>query len=151
MRFLRYLNEEYVNSINTGFFRSTNVFNFPDRKELRDMKDVRFVIDINNKKFYVWDANSPLIHAMASHDLNVGEKGDLRGLGSYNPATGKITISKKMSLTASSSDVHKIYANYSNLGNLGGKLRKHGDFLNKILRYFDDPTKAYFLEKLKIK
>jgi|WetSurMetagenome_2_1015567.scaffolds.fasta_scaffold01454_6 hypothetical protein len=151
MRFLKYLQEEYVNNINTGFFRSTEVFNFPDRKELKDMKDVRWLIDIDNKKFYVWDGNSPLIHALAAGSLNISKKGDLRGLGSYNSATGKINISKKMTLTTSSGDINKIYANYGNLGNIGGKLRKSGDFLNKILRYFDDSTKAYFLEKLKIK
>lgn len=150
MRFLKYLQEEYEMGISTGFSRSTEVFNFPDKKELKGLTDVRFIIDIDQKKFYVWDGNSPLIHAYAFSSLNISKRGVIMGLGSYNSSTGKINISKKLSFNTSSSDTNKIYTIYGNLGNIGGKLRKQNDFLNNILRYFDDATKAYFLNKLRI-
>lgn len=69
MRFLDYLQEEYIGMFKGNHFRpvSTTIFCNPSNKELQELDDVRFILDKKKEKIYVWD--SELVHYEAAIQL----------------------------------------------------------------------------------
>jgi hypothetical protein len=75
MKFLKYLNEEYVMRISDGR-NSYEIFVNPDKgeiiNELKKFKFLRFIIEPYKKKFYVWDDN--LLHEYVYNTLKIHTK-----------------------------------------------------------------------------
>ena len=89
MNFNTYLNEEYVTAIRVRN-SSIPVFLNPDSKELRQVgSKIRFIVDFDNKNFYVFDATDSL-HYSIFKELNLGNKTDAFALGQGNLSGKKI-------------------------------------------------------------
>jgi len=85
MKFLSYINEEWVTSVKQ-YKRLSNIFVNPNSKELKEIEkkswggQVRFLADFKEKKLYVW--SSELIHytaivALADENLLSSEDFDI--------------------------------------------------------------------------
>lgn len=96
MRFAKYLQEEYF-SLVPGFGKrqASEVFVDPSKAEIRFAggkdKEVRYLIDMKKKKFYVWHGFSALHHRVLT-DLGYSIKNPhIRGLGKVGPSGVIIT------------------------------------------------------------
>jgi|WetSurMetagenome_2_1015567.scaffolds.fasta_scaffold48815_6 hypothetical protein len=97
MRFLKYLTEEYVGRVQSqiillnGMKPSGEVFKNPSKAEIKsvggDEKDVRYLIDVDNKDIYIWP--SGIFHENCIHQLKLKLKTHIRGAGSIGQG-GKI-------------------------------------------------------------
>jgi hypothetical protein len=138
MRFYNYLNEEYVTSIDaTERYgeRYAEIFNFPSTKELTQFREVRFIIDITNKKFYVWEGfKSKVFHSHVEKFLNI-PIAHLEGLGSVKG--NKIIIEGGWDNICAPPPVKN---------NIRHLLK--GDFLKKILRYFTFKSEDEFYDSI---
>ena len=115
MRLKDYLQEGYVSRVKgQGTWLKGNntveVFNFPDRKELRGLTDVRFVIDIGKEKFYVWDANSQIVHDDVWKQFGVKTKDSYNGLCRYDKEKHKFVDLGRYGHNRSGDDNYKLYS-----------------------------------------
>jgi len=89
MNFDKYLNEEYITAIRVRN-SSIPVFLNPDSKELRQVgSKIRFIIDFDNKNFYVFNAVEAL-HYSIFKELNLGNKTNAFALGQGDLSGKKI-------------------------------------------------------------
>jgi hypothetical protein len=89
MSFSKYLNEEYITTIRVRN-SSIPVFLNPDSKELRQVgPNIRFIIDFDNKNFYIFDATDSL-HYTIFKELNLGNKTNAFALGQGDLSGKKI-------------------------------------------------------------
>lgn len=141
MRFIKYLQEKYEFVVKDTKNR-VEVFEWPDRKELQEMPEVRFLINLKTEKFYAWDGNSPFIHF---HIINKGGSRMtptdhlLFGLGFVH--NGRITYS----------DEAGGYIN-GNFIKTAEDLRKRFKelFLSKVVRRYFTVDRETFLKSIKI-
>jgi hypothetical protein len=93
-----FLNEEWADTIKDKRGETYEIFVNPSQKEITDfvkeeIEYIRFLIELKNKKVYVWDGD--LLHEDAAKELNKpystsGEKGYVYGEGTIE--RGKIFI-----------------------------------------------------------
>ena len=69
MRFISYLSEEYVGTVNNWDKSTYPVFINPDKTEMRELDSVRFFVNFSKKKLLVWDADVIHLHALDSRDI----------------------------------------------------------------------------------
>jgi hypothetical protein len=126
MRFLEYLTEEFKCSIKDFKGRLIEIFNFPDKSELRGINKARFIIDFNKEKFYIWNGESMIIHADVFKRLKITQNSAaIFGLGKYDIKKHKILLFKD--------DDDNLYTFYDI-----NKLEKmfYSNFFIKVLSYF---------------
>jgi len=93
MRFLKYINEEFLGYLE-GYNRSVELFINPDRKEMQEAtsngNSARFIGF--NKDLYLWDSYG-LLHADVAQEIKIGHKYKEYGFfGEAKYSRGKLTI-----------------------------------------------------------
>jgi hypothetical protein len=144
MKFLKYLQEEYISGTypyTTGS-SAVEIFEFPDKKELRNIHDVRWLVDYKKRKFYVWDANSKVTHWDVQQHFNINDVNCISGLSLYSVDKHKFTF-PSMEIKHSNDD-YKFYT-FGDVKSLVDKFKKATGFYNEVLKYF---YKTEFIKKM---
>jgi hypothetical protein len=103
MKLIDFINEEWADSTKKND-KTFEIFKNPTRKEINQFNNIRFLIDINNKAVYIWNAD--LLHGATSRILK--KPYDLSGIENYFYGVGRIVGNKIIGIQTGTAKIKDI-------------------------------------------